>query len=580
MVATIADTAHPGTHEQDWPQRAWALALLGALVALAIYFILKEPKPHQWSEDASRIALATLLSTAGIGFAFVVERGKIAGSAVFALVAGLVVASVLYWSGDFRSWEPWRLVSALLAVSIAAPLFQGHRDGLRDGGEHRWAIPYVETHNRAWVNVCLWFAAWAFVGIVFLLSWLLAALFKLIGIVLLEELLREGWFWMMLFGAAFGGAVGMLRDKERIVGTVQKVVMIVLSALAPVLAAGLTIFLAALLFTGLDTLWGSTKATTPILLSCIIGALILANAILKDRVEDESTLAPLRWSALALCVSILPLGAIALVSTHLRIGQYGYTPDRLWAFTFTLIACAYGLAYLVAIVRGRRGGWTGHVRAANLALALGLCGLAFLLSTPLISFGAISARDQVSRLESGKIAPEKFDYAAMRFDYGPAGVEGLRRLAKEGKKPAIRIAAGKALKADNRYAVAEDQRKAEEASYIVVYPKGAVLPPDLRERLTEYDACSGERPCNVIFQPEAGEAIVIGRYDTQRIIKGKGGWGQSAAKAAADAINVAATEENDVKARNAAFAAGKVEIRTVQQRQVFIDGKPVGQPFE
>lgn len=580
MVAPIADTAHPGPHEEDWPQRAWALALLGALVALAIYQILHTGSPHRWSEDASRIALATLLSTAGIGFAFVVERGKIAGSAVFALVAGLVVASVLYWSGDFRSWEPWRLVSALLAVSIAAPLFQGHRDGLRDGGERRWAIPYVETHNRAWVNVCLWFAAWAFVGIVFLLSWLLAALFKLIGIGLLEGLLREGWFWMMLAGAAFGGAVGMLRDKERIVGTVQKVVMIVLSALAPVLAAGLTIFLAALLFTGLDTLWESTKATTPILLSCIIGALILANAILKDRVEDESTLVPLRWSALALCVSILPLGAIALVSTHLRIGQYGYTPDRLWALTFTLIACVYGLAYLVAVLRGRRGGWTGHIRAMNLALALGLCGLAFLLSTPLISFGAISARDQVARLESGTVKPEQFDYAAMRFDYGPAGVEGLKRLAKEGKTADIRTAAANAMKATNRYAVIEDQRKAEDASNIVVYPKGAVLPAALRERLTEYDACMGQKPCNVIFRPDTDEALVVRSYNTQRIVKGKGDWNQSNAETASKAIEVAATKDSEIKSRNAAFAAGKVEIRTVQQRQVFIDGKPVGQPFE
>ncbi len=570
MVTTLTD------EHQPWPQRAYGLAALGALTAFIIYHIVSIEGTSRWTEEANRIALASLLSTAGIAFAFVVERGKIAGSALFALIAGLVVASVLYWSGDFTSWEPWRLVSALLTVSIAAPLFQAWRDG----GAQRWHIPYVETHNRAWVNVCLWFASWAFVGIVMALAWLLAALFELIGFVALRKLLEESWFWMMLIGAGFGGAIGMLRDSERIAGTVQKVVMIVLSALAPVLAVGLAMFLAALLFTGLDTLWDSTKSTTPILLSCVIGALILANAIVRDKAEDESRLRVLRASALLLCGTILPLGVIALVSTHLRIGQYGYTPDRLWALTFTLIACVYGLAYLHALVRGLRSDWSARIRTANLALALGLCALAFLLSTPLISFGAISARDQVARLESGKVAPEKFDFAALRFDYGPAGVEASKRLAREGKTPAIRTAAANALKATDRYVVAETQRKAEAASYIVVYPKGTMLPPALRERLTEYDACGGDRPCNVIFRPAAQEAIVVGRSSTRRIAKGKGDWDQSVAEAASKAIDVAATEDNDVKVRNSAFAAGKVEIRTVQKRQVFIDGKPVGQPFD
>ncbi len=552
-----------------WPQRAYGLAALGALVALAIYQIVSVEGTSRWTEEANRIALASLLSTAGIAFAFVVERGKILGSAIFALVAGLVVASVLYWSGDFRSWEPWRLVSALLTVSIAAPLFQGWRDG----GERRWAIPYVETHNRAWVNVCLWFAGWVFVGIMMALAWLLAALFELIGIVVLRELLDKSWFWMMLVGAGFGGAVGMLRDSERIVGTVQKVVMVVLSALAPVLAGGLTIFLAALLFTGLDTLWDSTKSTTPILLSCIIGALILANAIVRDKAEDESRLRVLRVSAMLLCTAILPLGVIALVSTWLRIAQYGYTPDRLWALTFTLIASAYGLAYLVALVRGRAKGWTERVRGANLALALGLCALAFVLSTPLISFGAISARDQVARLESGKVKPDKFDYAAMRFDYGPAGVETLKRLTKEGKTPDIRTAAAKALKATNRYTVVEKQRKAEDASYIVVHPKGAALPPALQERLTDYDGCLGDKPCNVIYREQTGEILFVRTHGVARLKLENGQW-----------KNVTTSDrvltDAELKARNAAFAAGKVEIREVKQRQVFVDGKPVGQPFE
>lgn len=551
-----------------WPQRAYGLLLLGGLTALALHFILRVEGNARWSEDADRAALAAFLATASIAFSFVVEKSRIRGSAVFALVAGLVVASVLYWSVDFTSWEPWRLVSALLTVSIAAPLFQGWRDG----GERRWHIPYVEAHNRAWVNVCLWFAAWAFVGIVMALAWLLAALFQLIGISVLTDLLQKSWFVLPLIGGSFGGAVGMLRDNERIVSAVQKVVMIVLSALAPVLAIALVLFLGALLFTGLDSLWESTKSTTPILLSCVIGALILANAIVRDRAQDESAMRVLRASAMILCVAILPMALMAIVSTWLRINQYGFTPDRLWGLTFTLVAGAYGVAYLVALLRGRRAGWTVRLREANLGMAAALCGLAFLLSTPLLSFGALSARDQMARLERGAVALEKFDFAAMRFDYGPAGKRALKQLAAQGSSPAIRSAANRALGADNRYDVAETQREMERASSMVVHPRGTALPSALRERLAAYDACGDLAPCNVIYRPESNEAIIVKSYGSVVLLRKDGTWINPN-----DASPVSVPGQ--AKTLDAAFAAGRVEIRSVNRRQVFVDGKPLGQPF-
>ncbi|MCB2014446.1 MAG: DUF4153 domain-containing protein [Sphingobium sp.] len=569
MVADLNPDEPASGNDAGWPLRSWGLALLGALVGLAIYHIVNEGSRYHWTEDATRLALASFLSTAGIAFAFVVERGRIKGSAIFAIIAGLVVASVLYWSGDFTSWEPWRLVSALLTIAIAAPLFQGWRDG----GSRKWHIPYVETHNRAWTNVCLWFATWAFVGLVFLLAWLLAALFNLIGIDALEELLKKNWFAMMLAGASFGGACGLLRDHERIVRLLQRVIMIVLSVLAPVLAIGLVLFLIALPFTGLEALWETTKSTTPILLSCVIGALILANAVIGDKPEDEAKLRPMRWSAMALGVVILPLGIIAAISTGLRIQQYGLTPERLWAVTFTAIACAYGLAYLVSLARGREAGWTGFVRPANMRLAVGLCALAFLLSTPLISFGALSTRNQIARLESGKVSADKFDFAALRFDFGPAGMKALKKLAKDGKTKEIRTAATDMLASDSRYAAVERKEKSEARRNIVTLPKDAKLPEALVHRLAQYGACAGEKPCNVIYRPEAGEAIVVGRYGSKLLKQDKDGWNNVS-------YRDARLSNDEAKAINEAFKQGRAEIQNVERRQVFIDGKPVGKAFE
>lgn len=558
----MADATRP-----DWPNRRWALAVLGAIVGIAVDLVLTPSGDGPWSDDVNRVAAATFFGISGIVFAFVVERGKIFGSAAFAIVAGLVVASVLYWSGDFNSWEPWRLVSALLTVAIAAPLFQAWRDS-GGAGTH---IAYAAAHDRAWTNVCLWFATWAFVGITFVLAWLLAMLFNLIGIDALEELLKQSRFSMALAGAAFGGATGLLRDRERIVGLLQRIAMMVLSVLAPVLGAGLLLFLAALPFTGLDALWETTKETTPILLSCVIGALVLANSVIGDGPEDESRQIALRWSAMALGAAILPLAVIAAISTGLRIDQYGLTPARLWAATFTAIACAFGLAYLVALVRGRGQDWAAFVRPANLRLALGLCALAFVLSTPIVSFGAIATRDQVARLMSGEIPPDKFDWAALRFEFGPAGVEALKDLKSRGKSVAIRTAATRALKADNPYDAIEQQRQQETLAQMVVMPRAAALPPALRERITQWDACGGETPCNILYRAEAGEAIIVNQQGIKRLLLRNGNWVMS---------NDRFVPADEKKRVDNDFAQGKVDIRAVTRRQLFVGEKPVGEPFE
>ncbi|MPT47627.1 MAG: DUF4153 domain-containing protein [Sphingobium sp.] len=575
-------------HQDDWPARRWILALLGAICGVIIYFLAKKHDDYGWVEDTLRLSLATYVGIGAAAFAFVLERGKIRGSIVFALLSGLIVASVLYFSGNIKSWEPWRLLSAALTIIIAAPLFQGWRDGQTGTASTqtdnaadtagrtlfgRYYFPYRATHDRAWTNICLWGAAWLFVGISFMLAWLLATLFDLIGIDWLKRALNQEYFTLPLIGAAFGGAVGILRDRERTLALLQKIVMMVLSVLAPVLAVGLALFLLALPFTGLHALWDTTKSTTPILLSCIIGALILANAVIGDSHEDEARMPILRWSAMVLGAVMLPLAAIAAYSTSLRIGQYGFTPTRLWAATFTFIACAYGVAYCVALVRARGTGWSSHVRPLNLRLAIGLCALAFLLSTPVISFGGIAAKDQVNRLLSGKVKAEQFDWVAMRFDYGPAGVEALKRLVRSDAPAPIRKTAEEYLKREERYAATQEQEKQEVAGNLVVRPTGTALPAALKERLTGTDACRNMRPCNVIYDAKAQEAIIFQVYGPTVLRLVEGRW------------NIIPKQPQQTMAEgidklNSSFQKGEVEIRSVTRRQIFIDGKAAGEVFE
>jgi hypothetical protein len=69
--------------ETDWPQRSWALAIAGAIVAFCIYLLTDTGAS---SVSSGRSALAAFLMAAGIASAFTVEHGKIASSLAFASI--------------------------------------------------------------------------------------------------------------------------------------------------------------------------------------------------------------------------------------------------------------------------------------------------------------------------------------------------------------------------------------------------------------------------------------------------------------------------------------------------------------
>src|SRR5690606_11422515 len=68
---------------------------------------------------------------------------------------------------------------------------------------------------------------------------------------------------------------------------------------------------------------------------------------------------------------------------------------------------------------------------------------------PIFDFGAISARNQITRLNAGTVSAEEFDYAALRWDFGDAGRAALRGLAK-GSDPGVAELAQEALDAETR----------------------------------------------------------------------------------------------------------------------------------
>jgi hypothetical protein len=575
---------NPKQEANDWPQRSSALAIAGAVVGFLVHILSEDSN----TKEAWRIALMVALMVAGVATAFVVERGRVIPSLIFASAAALIMGFTAYWNGGpegWSNWEGWRMACAALTVAIAAPLFQAWGDAGMPNPPRLAQLAYPDLHDRAWMNVVLWFACWLFTGIVWLLIYLIGQLFALIGIDAIEQLMQQSWFGMMLTGGAFGAAAGLMRDRERILITLQTVVRRVLSVLVPILGVALLLFLASMLVTGLSPLWEATKSTTPIVISAAIVAIILANAAIGDSEGDEAKVRLVRIGAMALGATLLPLGIIAAISTGLRINQYGLTPDRLWAVVFGGIACAYGLAYLVILIR-RRGGWMADIRPANVRLAIGLCGLAFVLAMPIINFGSWSTASQLARLEDGKVTAEKFDWTAMRFDFGPSGQAAVERLAKSGKTPAIRVAATKGLKLENRWEGGNEIQVATRSEQfqkrVKILPIAVAIPEALRTAIARNNDCEGAAQCVLLYNAGASDAVqVVQSCDTcniftTRYVLREGEWKTGTDFSGNGVINGDAQQ----RARAKALGEGKVSIREIKHRQVFVGDEPVGDVFE
>jgi len=321
-----------------WPPRPWIMAAICATAGLL--FNLLTDLSSNLAPSPLRQAGATLVAVAAVSFVLTVEQRRWLWSLGFALGWGAVVALIGWFTASYNQHPTifeFPFLSGVFAVLLAAPLFQTVRD------EGAWRFPYARLHGHAWTDAVIGAASLAFVGITFLLAWLIAGLFDVIGIDVIKQLLKEEWFGWMLGGFAFGAAVGLLRERDSLVGTLQRLVMVVLGVLAPVLAVALALFLLSLPFTGLGELRDSSIPATPLMLVAAAGAILLANAVIGNGDEERATNRVLRGSALVLVLCVLPLAVIAALSLGQRIGQYGWTPERIWGVVAVAVALGYGL---------------------------------------------------------------------------------------------------------------------------------------------------------------------------------------------------------------------------------------------
>lgn len=570
---TEATAVHAPAAHADWPLRPWALAVLLGLAGLAVHLL------SDWNAADMprwRAALAAAFVFGPLALAFTVERIRWQEPLVFAGLVALVMAGIalrVTSAGDRYAGEPFWVAAGLVAITLALPLFQA---GFR---RMRWRTAYDQTHFHVWTDAISGAGALAFTGVSWLLAVLLAALFSAIDIDLVENVVDEAWFGWIFSGSAFGAALGVLRNQLKIIGTLQSVVMLVFSIIAVPLAAALAIFLLAVLASGIAVLWNATESPTPLLLSVAVAGFVLVNAVIRNADHEVSANRVLRWAALVLALAIFPLALLAAVSTGTRVAEYGLSPERLWGIVAVAVAVAYGMAYFIAPIRGRLIGWMDRVRTANTHLAVATCGLAFVLALPLFDFGAISARNQIARLESGRVAVDDFDFDALRWEFGGAGREGLARLAKGSDAEVAELAAGALAQEARTY---RDVERGTERNERLANLRMQFEDETLRRHVENHVRASPWRCDNPCVALDAG-AGDNGRRRVALVEDGRIAWEEFDLAGPADPTAVTAAREAAIRAEFDApdqRAGSQVEIREWTGRRVYIDGQPAGDPFE
>lgn len=572
-------TIHPGQSERvdgrdaPWPLRPWIMALICAVAANIVYNLTSSGGTISDFTACSAIFCAI----AALSFVLTVEQRRWTWSLAFALGWGVVIALVGLSSRGYNQVATifeWPFFSGLFAVIIAAPLFQGARD------EGAWRFPPQSVHTHAWTDAVLGAAALLFVGISIAMAWLIAGLFDLIGIAFLKELLNTGWATVTLAGFAFGAGVGILRERDALVATMQRLVMVVLSVLSPILAGALVLFLLSLPLTGLSGLWDGWLSATALTLVAAGGAYLLINAAIGHGDEARPVHPLLLRSALVLALVVAPLAALALFAMLIRTHQYGWTPERIWGVLCCVIALCYGLAGWWAVAKGRMD-YPAILRVLQVRLALGVCALALFLSLPIVDFGSISASNQLARLNSGQVTAEKFDWTAMAFDFGKSGRRALRTIAATGPV-AQRPLATAALGAESRYSVENNTQTATTSatldSRLILHPANRPLPAGARTALLRTETCR-TGPC-VIHWLSANRLIAVGRPNADSYVQ------SIEIKRNGDAWQEhylgsgSSNDEDRTSAATADLATAQVEVRTVQRKQLYVNGHPVTDVFE
>jgi hypothetical protein len=417
-------------------QARWSLALTGALGGVLMWALFEAADDARTSEWLGLI----LIALTGTGFATTLamagpiglRRAALRGLGLGVVLAALVGLATLRYVDPLDFFNtPMPTMAALTVAALPVPfLLAWARPGWQD---------YPALFLEAWSIVVRYAAAWAFVGLVWLVIFLSHEVLKIVGVTVIGDLLEHTLVPMAVTGAVLGFGLAVVHELAELLS--PQLLLRLFRLLLPVVLAVMLVFLVALPFRGLDGLFQGLSPA--LLLLAMVGGGVGLVSVAIDRSDAEAAQSPvLRRAAQGIALILPVLAALALWAIWLRVGQHGWTPERLFIALVGALGLGYGLIYAVAVLRGAR--WMERIRRGNLAMALAVIAVAALWLTPILNAEAISAKAQLARFEAGETAVGDLDiYTLQRW--GKPGAAVLATLAERAKEPGQEALAARLL---------------------------------------------------------------------------------------------------------------------------------------
>ena len=538
MSQTTDATGRDSLREARSPLLGPARLAIGLIQGVALWWLWQsaDGRPLDWPATQPQLfgplglvlAFIPVVLLAGVG------RMRLQTLAIWSVAASAVLA-LLGWhdivrqSADTLRSPPF--LSFPFPLFAATALFIGHHLILPADMQRRRSPDFAAYFDTAWKAGVQLVLSLGFTGAFWLLLLLGAALFNVIGLKFLSDLIAEDWFAIPVTCLVFAVAVHLTDVRDGLIRGVRTVALMLLSWLLTVLTVLVAGFLVALPFTGLEGLW-ETGSATALVLSATAALIILINTAYQDGRPDNRPPVALRVTVRVAAVLLTPLVIIAFWGLALRIGQYGLTPDRIIASACAVVGAAYaagyGFAALAPLMRPARG-WMKPLERTNVWTAGLEIAVILALFSPLLDPARLSVADQVARLERGAVTPDQFDYRFLRFESGKAGQAALARLARSGD-------AGVSRRARNARALVNrwedtDEGAPDRTPVFEVVPAGAALPQGFVAQVPPTDSrarCAGRGECVASPADLNGdgrpEVLVANRAAIQLWVREASGW--------------------------------------------------------
>ncbi|WP_299938258.1 DUF4153 domain-containing protein [uncultured Pelagimonas sp.] len=449
------------------------------------------------------------VGSAGLALSFFVlslygGRGGVKACLWSTLVA-LVLGAALWWAAGrhdtvtafFNLLYPQ--ISFLVILLITTPFLAAGGEG----APTRYATLFLNSWQIVVRHVVAMFFTLMFWGLLTMSD----AILRLVGLELIDLFVAQSLVSWVLTGAVYGLAMGVARSFSDDLSPMLAVQL--LRFFLPLVLGVSLVFVVAVPLRGWeDVLQGLSPAS--ILIGFCLAALLMISAAV-----DASATSEVKARFMRICVALMALvlpalAGLAAWAIWLRVGQYGWTPERLMAATVAAVLLIYGIAYALSVVL--QGDWMARIREVNTGLAVACLVVALIWLTPFVVPERIAALSQSLRAVEGESA-SKLPLDAMAQDWGKPGRKALDQLSE--LRPDLAYAVDDALEQTPVAELEQTQARSDLAKLMAVNPEQEV-PDTTFDALTQQDVQRWLLACQQPVPGGAGCALLLGKLQQNK----------------------------------------------------------------